>query len=737
MLSEVSAGQAAHNTANEASSSAAAATAVTQQQPSVTEHEVDPGPVTASQGAQPGMQYRQQQHNAGWGQYSGYGRRFDAGADQRLYSEQYTEQYHTPVLMQPMPSWPCSPMQYWKPAVPVVLQPAPGYGYPVVPMVVPHGTVVLATPLSPHMVQLQQQHLQQHDQQQRRMQRQPPHPPYPPNGMAPHHPSMYPSSRGRYTGSTSNGKVSSSSRRSSVSAACSVSSDFGSTIADDSSISSLCRTASTQWIVSPRGSQSTSLPEGVENLSWAWLVDGILQQVVQYLTGHNSLQSFRGTCRHWRAVADQNIRQLAPRCLKPKDLVSLFPRLQVLELVQCPNVRNRDLYVLAQSPIQLRCLTLGDDTNKPWVTNKGLSSIGRMSSLQSLALHDCNSITNNGMQALSELRHLSSLSLRGCRKITNNGLEVLQANSALTSLNLHGCKRISDKGLNAVSNLPLRALSLGLTRVKDEGMAYLARLTQLTELHCTNEELTDEGIHHLSSLTDLNTLALRDCCEVSGDALLALLPSLPHLAHLNLYKNWEFGDEQLVKCCVHMLGIVSLDFRGTMVTDAGLGECTQLSNLRHLALKPHPNLADNNMLVVSRLTQLRSLALCLPSYNRQQLDGIKQLTALKDLDLSSDAFGVDLTCAEPLPSQVVTTLTSMTHLTSLDLSRRPLTERQLHEVLKRLPLLRMLTIHGVPISNEQVSRLERHHPDVNIYKRNSVLETMPELATLLGSLSVT
>lgn len=57
---------------------------------------------------------------------------------------------------------------------------------------------------------------------------------------------------------------------------------------------------------------------------------------------------------------------------------------------------------------------------------------------------------------------------------------LLQANSALTSLNLHGCKRISDKGLNAVSNLPLRALSLGLTRVKDEGMAYLARLTQVT-----------------------------------------------------------------------------------------------------------------------------------------------------------------------------------------------------------------------------------------------------------------
>jgi hypothetical protein len=65
------------------------------------------------------------------------------------------------------------------------------------------------------------------------------------------------------------------------------------------------------------------------------------------------------------------------------------------------------------------------------------------------------------------------------------------------------------------------------------------------------------------------------CCCVAAVApalhcscVQALLPSLPHLAHLNLYKNWEFGDEQLVKCCVHMLGLVSLDLRGTIVTGA-------------------------------------------------------------------------------------------------------------------------------------------------------------------------
>lgn len=106
---------------------------------------------------------------------------------------------------------------------------------------------------------------------------------------------------------------------------------------------------------------------------------------------------------------------------------SLFFIPQVLELMHCPNVRNRDLYVLAQSPLlQLRALAIGDDTNKPWVTNRGLASIGRMSSLAVLALHDCNSITNNGLTSLAVLNQLVALSLRGCRKITNNGLEVLQ-----------------------------------------------------------------------------------------------------------------------------------------------------------------------------------------------------------------------------------------------------------------------------------------------------------------------
>jgi hypothetical protein len=63
--------------------------------------------------------------------------------------------------------------------------------------------------------------------------------------------------------------------------------------------------------------------------------------------------------------------------------------------------------------------------------------------------------------------------------------------------------------------------------------------------------------------------------------------------------------------------------------DSGLAECTQLSNLRQLALKPHSSLADGSMMAVSTLTQLRSLALCLPSYSQPLLDGVKRLSSLR------------------------------------------------------------------------------------------------------------
>lgn len=71
------------------------------------------------------------------------------------------------------------------------------------------------------------------------------------------------------------------------------------------------------------------------------------------------------------------------------------------------------LPLLLQSGLRLVELTVGDDVHRPWVTNCGLASIGLLTTLRCLSLHDCCSVTKNGLVALSGLGALTSLSLKG------------------------------------------------------------------------------------------------------------------------------------------------------------------------------------------------------------------------------------------------------------------------------------------------------------------------------------
>jgi hypothetical protein len=278
-------------------------------------------------------------------------------------------------------------------------------------------------------------------------------------------------------------------------------------------------------------SASTSGSEG-SDFGWGSLTVGILQNIVARL-GEGEAKVVRGVSRHWRRVVDHNLESLTPNELQAKVMVARFPNLKTLHLTNCSHIRNRALLIISRAGLCLQTLTLGDDMFKPWVTNEGLACIAEIPTLTSLHLHDCNGVTNNGLLALTKLQSLSTLSLKGCRKLTNGAFEALQGHPALTELNLYGC-RLTDKGLMPLMSLNLVSLRLGHTRVRDEGLAYLAQITTLQELHFDQEELSDAGVAQLTSLTRLEFLALRDCGEVSGDSLSVLIPALPNLISLDL-----------------------------------------------------------------------------------------------------------------------------------------------------------------------------------------------------------
>lgn len=455
-----------------------------------------------------------------------------------------------------------------------------------------------------------------------------------------------------------------------------------------------------------------SAPQG-----WSSLVSGVLQLVFRFIRD-SDVKSFRLVCKHWRLSADQAVERLKPSLLKSKGMVTLFPRLQVLQLIQCPNIRNRDLYVLAQSNLSLKVLTIGDDTNKPWVTNRGLANIAQISSLRCLSLHDCNSVTNNGLSALNRLKQLSSLSLKGCKKITNAGLEALQHNAALTSLNLYGCIRVSDKGLAPLMHLPLVALHLGLTKIKDEGLGYIAKLTGLRELNCTKEEVTDAGVSLLRTLNNLESLALRNCCGTTGDAIVSLIPCLPKLQMLDVFKNYEFGDEQLASCMPYLDHVTALDLRGTWVKEDGIAQLARLTKLCRLSVSPQLDVWSDSLCVLSVLTQLTALTVsCCGELSAKFMQSLRNLRSLRELNLCDDVAPEDLAARDPMQLQIIEGLLKLTSLTALDLSRRRVRIEHLELLACNLPNLISMVLPHTPSAPHDFHWLETMCPRINFFRR--------------------
>jgi hypothetical protein len=117
------------------------------------------------------------------------------------------------------------------------------------------------------------------------------------------------------------------------------------------------------------------------------------------------------------------------------------------------------------------------------------------------------------------------------------------------------------------------------------------------------------------------------------------------------------------------------------------------------------------------------------------------LAATQELDVSGSALppipagaGQAVALRHALPASLLSGVSSLTRLTALDISRRPVDAKLLAKALKQLPHLAQLALHEVPLPPETVAQLERRVPQVMI-QRHTRKDNAPDLAALCGSLS--
>jgi hypothetical protein len=77
---------------------------------------------------------------------------------------------------------------------------------------------------------------------------------------------------------------------------------------------------------------------------------------------------------------------------------------------------------------------------------------------------------------------------------------------------------------------------------------------------------------------------------------------------------------------------------------------------------------------------------------------------LQYLDISSSSYGREMPVAAPMPPGLLLGLAALPRLQRLDVSRRPLSEAQLRQLLLGCKQLQELRILGAPLTWQQVGR---------------------------------
>jgi hypothetical protein len=288
------------------------------------------------------------------------------------------------------------------------------------------------------------------------------------------------------------------------------------------------------------------------------------------------------------------------------------------------------------------------------VTDDVLPLLLEFKGLETLNLKWCGLVTDTGVASLRGLARLRHLDLRCCYRITETGLRHLGDVATLQGLHLGSVdgwpdryrrlfsssdSPVTDNGLAHLTRLSdLRNLGLAnCGRIMDAGLANIGRMSGLRYLDLAScKGIRDAGLSHLRNLRNLEYLDLGD--SPVGDAGLVYLGELTSLRRLNLELS-QVGDAGLAH--LHRLaGLHRLELGGSKITDVGLGHLRKLAGLQDLRLcVPSPpggqHLYPGDMKVTDvGLAKLRELA------NLQYLDlgrlpisdaGLAQLASMSGL----------------------------------------------------------------------------------------------------------
>ena len=247
-------------------------------------------------------------------------------------------------------------------------------------------------------------------------------------------------------------------------------------------------------------------------------------------------------------------------------VVGSIPSLVDLDLRGC-GITDEGIAAL-ESLTNLKALRLSGKTGKTDVTDKCFHVLGRLPSLQVLAIDFLKFA--GGTDGITALKDLPLRELYASNTLVNDECLELMATQfpELAKLRASGCQ-VSNAGLQSIAKMT-QLVELDLsenTSIFDDGMAHLSEMTQLKKLNLWRVPITDEGVASLAGLTNMEWLNLDNTAYLSDDGL-KYLSNMTQLKFLHLGST-SVTDEGMPHLTA-LKALEDLKVTRTGVTDAGV-----------------------------------------------------------------------------------------------------------------------------------------------------------------------
>jgi len=180
-------------------------------------------------------------------------------------------------------------------------------------------------------------------------------------------------------------------------------------------------------------------------------------------------------------------------------------------------------------------LQLLDMHNNNDITDAGIYHLARLDNLTHLNIARCSKVTDVGLSHLTQLRLLRKLDVRWC-ELDDAAMSFIGKITSLQVLAMRNNNDVTDAGICHLAGLTNLTI-LGFrwcSQVTDVGLSHLTELQKLTRLYIEGcSRVTDTGMSYVAELQSLRFLDIRSCNQITpaGRALLSDRVKIVGLLH--------------------------------------------------------------------------------------------------------------------------------------------------------------------------------------------------------------